>query len=732
MSGRITQALTVAGAIFVLLAAPAFAADDGKDGKDPYFRDGLTGDFTIGAGGASADQKSYKFGEYTGISGDDGYFVGGGDLSYNRGSYFMNLQTEDLGLRNRSVFMETGEYGKFKVFTQFNQLPHLINNLTDSPYQNSGSTSLLLNSGFGRGATTSALNAVNRQVNIETDRQTGRYGFSGTYEGFDFGVAYRRDEKDGTLSTGAAFGSSPSPTVVRSVILPDPVSQVANEMNAVFARNGEKGQIQLNFDLSLFDNRNNSLSFQNPFSGIAGQPAVGQMSRDPDNSYYRVGLTGGYNLPYATRISGVAEYGSMRQDDTLLPYGVGSNTALLPRASAQAEINTVHGMLNLTSRPWDKLALQAKYRHYQTYNETPQQTFRYIVNDGASQVATTAALNTLPFDYNQNQADLNGTYMAFAGTTVKLGYRFDSMERSFREVRETREHMFKAGLNSNYFSFMSAGYNVSLSERSQNDSYDQGRVFNPRFASTTATFDNHPNLRRYDVADKQTVRHTANVNFFPTEKVDLGVYLNYLDDNYNRSEMGLTFSRRYDVTVDLTYSPMQNTSLYTYYTFENIESEQNSRTFAAATANDLTRNWLANHDNDTHTVGAGANVRLLGNKLTLMTDYSLSDSRENITFRTGGNSTFGNPQDLPQLKTLWHNVSATGKYRLADSMDVGLRYVFQAFQTADFATDFFNPGSQAIREVLTLAGTVPNYNAHLAMMFLTYRFGGDSIAKNNK
>jgi hypothetical protein len=52
-----------------------------------------------------------------------------------------------------------------------------------------------------------------------------------------------------------------------------------------------------------------------------------------------------------------------------------------------------------------------------------------------------------------------------------------------------------------------------------------------------------------------------------------------------------------------------------------------------------------------------------------------------------------------------------------------MRYLYQKFEIDDFATDTANPGSAAISQVLTLFGTLPNFDAHTVMAFFTYRIG---------
>lgn len=706
--------------IVLLLLAILPAITWAQDEDAALMPEGLEGEVIMGGAGVAAVNESFKFGEYTGINGDTGYFVGSTDLTYNRSSYFMNLFTEDLGLDNRSIYWETGQTGSYTVYAEYNQIPHLLNDNTLTQFNQPGNTTLTLNAGIAPAANTGALNIVNRDFELQNERDTGLFGMKGVFGKFNYDLSYKRTEKDGTQSIGGSGGNSANPAVIRSTLLPDPIDQVAHEVHASLSHSGERGQIQLDFDYSLFNNSFDSLIWQNPFTG-ATQATTNLISRDPDNSSWKVGLSGAYNITDTTRISSVFQYGITEQSESLLPFAVGTSTALLPRTQAEAQIQTIHGTINLSSRPLPKLALNLRYRHFQTINDTPIQGFSYIINDNPT-FAQVAPVNNLPFDMTQNQVNATASYYAFKGTTFKLGYKFDHRKRDFREVDETKENAITAGVRSSYFKNVNFSYNVTLAVREEVDPYDEGKIFLAR--NGFAGSDTHPLMKRYDISEREQMKHAANITYTPTDRTSYGIYYNFVYDDYDTSQLGLQSSLRHDVTFDWTYTPSDNTVINAYYTYENIETEQLNQEFSLfGVCNAPTIpacNWLANHDNDTHTIGAGISHQYAENRVKLSADYWYSDSVEDVTFTTGANLT---SVDMPKLKTRTHSARLTGRYRWSPKVDVSLRYMYQNFEIDDFATDNFNPGSAAIPEVLTLFGTLPDYDVHTAMMFFTYRIG---------
>ncbi len=644
----------------------------------------------------------------------------------------MNLFTEDLGLDNRSIYWETGQTGSYTVYAEYNQIPHLLNNNTLTQFANPGGTILVLNPGFATGNLTQDLNLVNRHTDLENERDTGLFGIKSTLGKFAFNMNYKRTERDGVQTIGGTSGDSGSPAQIRSVILPDPIKQVAHDVHASLSHNRDNGQIQFTFDYSLFNNSFDSLIWQNPFdnSGTSdSQSPTNLISRDPDNQSWQVGLSGAYNLTDTTRISSVFQYGIMEQNESLFPFSVGTTTALLPRLKADTQIQTIHGSLNLSSRPLPKLALNLRYRHYQTINDTPAQGFNYIINDDVLN-AQVGPVNNLPFDMTQNQVNATASYYAFKGTTFKLGYKFDHRKRDFREVEETQENAVSAGVRSSYFKNVNFRYTLTLGVREEVDPYDVNKVVVARFGSVVP--DTHLLMKRFDISEREQMKHAANISFTPTERTSYGLYYNFLYDDYDTSQLGLQNSRRHDVTFDWTYTPTDATTLNVYYTYENIQTEQLNREFVPGfiagdpcnTPNNPGCNWIAKHDNDVHTVGTGATHQFAEKKMRLSLDYWYSDSLEDITFLVGGDLLAqGLGAGMPKLRTRNHNVRLTGSYRWSKKLDIGLRYLYQQFNIEDFATDKFNPGSTVIPEVLTLFGTLPEFEAHTAMAFVTYRLG---------
>ena len=214
----------------------------------------------------------------------------------------------------------------------------------------------------------------------------------------------------------------------------------------------------------------------------------------------------------------------------------------------------------------------------------------------------------------------------------------------------------------------------------------------------------------------------------------MGLYYSATKDDYEGSLMGLKYSKNNTYTVDVTFAPLDIVSTYVYYTREEIDSQQASRYFTstakATQFTDTSRDWWADHSDNVDTVGVGTSIGFMENKLIIGADYSYSESTESIKFTAGScfYAPFGctgitaSPVDMPDLKTKLQTVNTSAKYKLTKNTTVGLGYQYENYKSDDWATDSVDPASTTLANVLTLSGSVPDYEAHQAMLTVAYNW----------
>ncbi len=732
--------------VFEVMEGGEFVSPEEED----WVQEGLDAEVRAGAGGVKLSRETSRFGRMLGIDDDEGFAVGDFDLDYHRKNYFMEFTGDNLGLDNRKIRLETGKYESFKLSAEYDQQPFQTLDRARTIFNGAGSSNLTLPQDFTRAATFTTGNITNsKDIDLSIDdRQTASFSATKTIGNHAFNVQYKRIEKEGLLALGGVVGDHPANP--RSTILPLGIDFLTNEVTSSWSYDGEDAQLKLEYFGSFFENRQTVLAFENPFedlvpffggipSMIGPLPDNGLISREPDNELHRVSASGGIDLPGSTRITAVGEYSFSAQDENLLNYSVDTGSDLLPRQSAEAEIQTLHFNLRANSRPLPKLSLNAEYRFYQTINDTPQTFFQAVVNDTNGQVGIDGdrTLANLPFDYTQNQIKLESVYRVWKATYLELGYELDHYNRDKRERDETLENTFKIGARSRAGSWAQVRAKFRFSNRT-GDNYNAQGTANIRHTAehlavaTPRPSGGHLELRKFDIADRQRYRSNFNVSIFPFDSLTLGLGYQMDLNDYSDSAIGLQESFIHDITFDVDYTPSETRSYYGFFTFNRGDQLQigRSHSFTAGTSEDVERDWELDLADNSYTVGAGMNWSFLkDNKLNLKVDYSFTQSVSEFDLSAGSDPSVANPEDPANLDSITHTITSTLEYKFTPKLTFGMTYLYENFAYRDFQQESFNAlttletSSENLTEVLLLSDPLQEYEAHLAMIYATYRFG---------
>ncbi len=661
--------------LYIAAVAALFAAPADSNGAE------LAGSASIGVGVLDIDNESYKFGEYTGLSNDGAYLLANANIGRYSGPYYLEFAAKDIGFDNRELLLRGGKFGRFDSFISFSQTPRLISNNSRTIFSGAGTT--VLEHGITPGADTTDLDLSGLgDVKLELKRKKTALGFSERLSsGFGYTLAVSREDKEGIKSIGGTVGTGFGNA--RSAILPEPVDYRVDELRAGMDWQKEASFLRFDYLLSKFDNSAETLTWENPFT--AGGITDARISLPPDNRHQRFSLSGGTALPfYSTRVNFLAEYGMMEQDEDLLPFSlnlpVNDPQNIPPRERARAEIRTKTLVFNAATRPLPRLGLNMRYRFYSTDNRMPEEEFTYLRND----TTTTRTLDSRAFDHTSRTLTLDGSYFLGGATTVRAGYDHETVKRSHREADRTRENTFRAGVQSGYFENLSLGLNASWAERSAHDRNDD--------------------VERFDIADRDRARVVASAAYSPAASVAFSASYSYYEDDFDDSDLGLQSRKGSSYTFDANWTPARWAALYGFYTREFMDALQRSGNSG----------WLASHEDTNDTVGAGVSMGFLEDRLVIKTDYTFSESRSKILFPAGA--------DMPDLKTRLHSLALTGTYNFARNLSLGAGYRYENYESDDWQTDGLEPDT--IAHVLTISGPVEDYEAHQALVFLTYRFGG--------
>ncbi|MCK5668451.1 MAG: MtrB/PioB family outer membrane beta-barrel protein, partial [Gammaproteobacteria bacterium] len=244
-----------------------------------------TSEVEVGVGFSTDD--SFKFGEYNGLE-DDGAFAID-NMVFRKNAVIDDADNThwefsgtNLGLDNRNIFMEYshdgtyGDYGNnsdYSIFFEYDQIPH--NQFEDgmTPFNGAGTTNQTLPAGWvGAGNTAGMTQLIPslKTVELETERQRFGGGFEWSpLDHWTLKGGYRHEDKEGSDPIGAIFGTSGGNP--RGSIIAIPIDYDTDEFNISLAYAGMKGQVSLDYHLSLFDNNDTSVFFDNPFNNCGGR-----------------------------------------------------------------------------------------------------------------------------------------------------------------------------------------------------------------------------------------------------------------------------------------------------------------------------------------------------------------------------------------------------------------------------------------------------------------------------
>ena len=660
-------------------------------------------DIELGIGYVADD--AYFFGRYNGLQTEGPYLVGDIDArQFNETGRYWRIRGTNLGLESRHLLIEGGKQGSHKFFLEWDELPNYKNNTVLTPFLGVGDDNLTLPSGFDINAN---LDANLNPFALQTKRERVKAGADFVIkQRWLFDIDFSHENKRGVEAIGGAIVTGTTQLVGRTntSLLPEPVDRDTNLVNATLSYAGDAGQFDLTYHASYFDNANNSLNWQDPFNPATG---AGSMALEPDNEFQQLSLTAGYTLPYRTRLTGVLSGGRMTQNQQFQPYTINSGiaTSPLPSNSLDGEVVIFNGQLKVASRPLTKLRLNADLRYDKRDNNTPVQTYSYVILDGANG----GAVQNNPYSYEKGRFNIDANYRFNAIVSLRGGYKHDIMQRSkFNAGREdTDENTLFAKLKLKPHSTVDLELYGEASSR-EGSEFDQPGYQNPL-------------MRKYNLADRDRAKLGALLNYMATDKLYLGARADYHEDDYNETRIGLTEASQPTVTLDFSYVPVSNLTTYGYYTWERISSSQTGEDVTSTSpATNTTGPWKADFDDTFDTVGIGAKWTDLG-KWDIGADLVYSKAIGKIDM------THADPavviQQYPDNKTEMASIKLWTDYRYSKKLVYKFGYWYEEYLADNWAIDgleAYDP--TAVARTLLLGNETMDYEVRVFTLSAVYKF----------
>lgn len=654
---------------------------------------------------------------------------------------YVRVRADDLGLRSREAQVVFGRQGDYRVRVDYDRLP-TRRGTVKTPFAGVGGDTLTLPSDWVGGASTAAMARLLPslgEAELEVARRRVGLGLAKLLPGhWELTADLRQEARDGLKSLGGVIGNTGGNP--RAALLPEPIDYRTREFDAAARYSGRKSQFELRYHLSEFENANAALTWQNPFTQIAGwgpttgfPTGQGRIALPPDNRFHQASALGGWNVSARTRVTADIALGRMTQNDPFLPYTVNPALAAsivqpLPRASLDGRIDTTVANLRISARPHPRLHWAASYRYDDRDNRTPRDEYVYIGGDSQNQdVSATSSRRRFnePASFREQRLRVEAGWRIDGRTRLSGAIQRRQTDRTYSVRARADEDLFSLSLQRGFGDRVDAALTLSRTDRS-GSTYHGSEPFLSGYAPAyTATvpgqWDNPPGLRRWYLADRERERAQLRVNFTPTPRWTFGLDGSWTDEDYTRSELGLTAARARALTLDAAFVPAEALSFHGFYSRESFDFDQTGASIRTATrladAVDPARRWRARHRDEVDSAGLGVAFKPRPARYQLGADLLTARSDNTIDLSAGSALSVA---ALPPNTTRLESLSLHGSWRLHEDWSVRLRWWYERYRSTDWALD--GVAANQLANVILLAEDSPDYRTHVVTVSLVYRF----------
>ena len=652
---------------------------------------GLSGSIELGAGYVSED--FFEFGNFRGLE-DEGLFGAfGADLLYRDDSArYFRLHGERLGLDSRSLLAEGGRQGSYELSLEYDEIAHFRAEDTRTIFLGAGTANQNLPTDWIKDDNTSEMTQIEdslTDINIGQDRELLRLGFAIENDSpWSYAVDLQRTTREGNAFKGASM-------LFRSAQLAAPIDYETTQVDAAVSYIQDTWQLEVAYNLSIFDNDNRSLRWQNPFTAINGADQ-GQLAEPPDNQAHQVMLSGSWRLPGWLTVAGQFALGRIDQDDAFLAPTINSNLTepSLPRNNLDGEINTRIANLRITGQITNRLSAKAQINYDERDNDTPRDSFLQVATDAF----VTGARTNLPFSHERFSAKGILDYRLLSSLKLSASVEHREMERSFQEVEDTNTERY--GFQARARPIADLGIRVEFNHEERDNDLDPNLL----------GMDVNPDLRRFHFAQKNRDALRVDVDYSILQNLMAGAFFELADEEFSDTKIGLSDAHDVRYGLDISSRPTKNMTAHAFFSIESLEADIFGRDSPEGTP------WQFEQDDNFRTVGFGMEFMDLPGKwgrAGVDFTYASADGELRVIKR-------GSAPPFPELQTRRCTAEAFMERSVRANMDLRLGYLVGKLRENDFLRDHVYPAT--ISNVLTLGEQTPDGTVHVITALLRYHF----------
>lgn len=614
-------------------------------------------------------------------------------------SWLLDGGADHVGRLDQRFFATLRAGGKVKASFRWDQIPLFISADTRTLYRAESPGVLRLDDGLqadiqaGTARLTDFVGGAG-PLDLRSHRYIAALDFLYTpAPSVNVNLNVKQTRREGTMPYGASLGFN------NAIEVAAPIDTLTTDLATGVEWTGRRGMVRMGYDGSWFDNKVQTLVWDNPlkltdatapaFSGSGLGASQGRAALPPSSTMQGVSTAGALKLPGATRLSGTVSVGAWRQNEALLPATINSAipAITLPRDTAQAEARTLAMNYTATSQPVPYVWLNARYRYYDFDNRTPEFVLpQFVILDQTVQVgvkrgilgASTQPVTRGRFGSTRQNVDLDISLTPVPLTAFRVGYSRELADRGFRIFGRTTEETYRSSIDLNAGSSVVVRGIVERAHRS-------GSRFNGELLEEVRE---QSAMRHFDIADRDRDRATGLLQISASRFVGLSASAAMGTDDYKNSGFGLrnNKNRVYTLGADLSAGSKIGGNLS--YILERYSALQNSRTASSAipsTVTDPTRDWAIDSSDRSETWTAQIDAMQLVPRTELHLGYDLTHSNAAYVYRVPGDSTVAPLVQLPSVRNERRTATADVVFTLTRRVGIGLSYWHEKYFVDDFS-----------------------------------------------
>jgi MtrB/PioB family decaheme-associated outer membrane protein len=694
--------ITALALISACSAAQTFADANGSVG--------LTGELS------SIKGNNAKFNEYRSI-GD------GVKLDFDVSAYFddiyLNFDGSNLGYNNSnkehyyddlSVSFKGGKFESSKFHLNYNEIPHNLTFGASTYFSGAGSNVLTAPI-----ATTALIGATQAAYTKSFDYGVSRKNIGAGLElslktPFFISVDFDQTQTDGTMPLGIYNGSWGSAAAKE---IPVPAEFTTKNVTLQTGYRSNNLIVTLDGLISEFSNSNQTLTYTytNAQTAVAGWNNRNTVYLAPENSYFKVGGSMMYRMPFLE--STLMARASHSQSENNIPMPE------LGNANFSGKLQYTTASISLASNPLKGLSTSIFYNYLDKQNSSTD-SFAYGNNAALHPVKGTALNLTEKFDYHKQNAGFSAGYKLPLKTIISAGYEYLRYDRGVRtDASDTTDHSAFVQLKNDQLDWLAAKLRYQYLTRKSTNLNE--------YYLTTSTPTMEMYFRPADTADKDQHSIKTSFEIEPVHDLSFGFEYGYKYNKYKNYVLGMMDDSRHEMYADANYA-FNMFKLNPYFDLELVEAKSrhrvgNASVFAAPTTGAY--NWQSDRKDVNYAVGINVDADIIKDKLTsrIGWSYEKADGSEDFTGEGINLSTLGTPvvNNAAVDDYTKQTVRANLSYMVNKNIKIGLNYLYERFNYSD---DHYNGYVNVPTATTHFTGAYanPNYEAHVGYMTVAYKF----------